>query len=135
MFDDEVFHVLRRLLQEHTAAWQVEVPELTKPQYAVLRAVQADPGLEQATLTAAAVSTKATLAELLQRLERRGLIERRGDPRDRRRRFVHLTPDGARVLEATEPVAARVNAAFTGRLRPEDHRRLLELLGRMSSGD
>ncbi|WP_432533083.1 MarR family winged helix-turn-helix transcriptional regulator [Kineococcus arenarius] len=134
MFDDEVFHVVRRLLQEHTARWQVELPGLTKPQYAVLRAVQAQPGLEQSALATAAISTKATLAEMLQRLEHRGLIERRGDPGDGRRRCVHLTAEGSRVLQDAEPLARRVDASFTGRLSAAEHRTLVELLGRMSTG-
>ncbi|WP_432562374.1 MarR family winged helix-turn-helix transcriptional regulator [Kineococcus sp. SYSU DK003] len=131
MFDDELFHVLRRVVQEHTARWQAAVPDLTKPQYAVLRAVQQEPGIEQSALIAAAASTKATLAEMLQRLERRGLIQREGDPRDRRRRYVHLTGDGQRVLREVVPLAGEVDASFTGHLSAAERDRLLRQLHRM----
>ncbi|WP_432570207.1 MarR family winged helix-turn-helix transcriptional regulator [Kineococcus sp. SYSU DK005] len=134
MFDDELFHVLRRVVQEHTARWQVAVPELTKPQYAVLRAVQQEPGIEQSALIAAAASTKATLAEMLQRLERRGLIERQGDPRDRRRRYVHLSAEGRRVLDEVVPRAGEVDTSFTRHLSAADQDRLLRQLHRMLAG-
>ncbi|STW72634.1 transcriptional regulator [Klebsiella michiganensis] len=77
---NEAFHLLRQLFQQHTARWQLELPDLTKPQYAVMRSIAEHPGIEQVTLTEAAVSTKATLAEMLSRMESRGLVRREHDP-------------------------------------------------------
>ncbi|MDI4691131.1 transcriptional regulator, partial [Salmonella enterica subsp. enterica serovar Cerro] len=37
----------RQLFQQHTARWQHELPELTKPQYAVMRVIAEHPGIEQ----------------------------------------------------------------------------------------
>ncbi|MGQ7109755.1 hypothetical protein ACUOFC_07910, partial [Escherichia sp. TWPC-MK] len=36
---NKAFHQLRQLFQQHTARWQHELPDLTKPQYAVMRAI------------------------------------------------------------------------------------------------
>ena len=33
---NKAFHQLRQLFQQHTARWQHELPDLTKPQYAPL---------------------------------------------------------------------------------------------------
>ncbi|SQB42318.1 MarR family transcriptional regulator [Citrobacter koseri] len=44
------FHLLRQLFQQHTSRWQHELPELTKPQYAVMRAIAEHPGIEQIAL-------------------------------------------------------------------------------------
>uniref|UniRef100_UPI003296A1F1 MarR family winged helix-turn-helix transcriptional regulator n=1 Tax=Salmonella enterica TaxID=28901 RepID=UPI003296A1F1 len=71
-----------------------ELPELTKPQYGVMRVIAAHPGIEQVGLTGAAVSTKATLAEMLSRMENRGLVKRENGPLDKRPRFVYLTALG-----------------------------------------
>ncbi|STT06028.1 marR family transcriptional regulator [Klebsiella pneumoniae] len=68
---NEAFHLLRQLFQQHTARWQQALPDLTKPQYAVMRSVAEHPGIEQVALIEAAVSTKATLAEMLSRMEAR----------------------------------------------------------------
>ena len=62
---NKAFHQLRQLFQQHTSRWQHELPGLTKPQYAVMRAIADKPGIEQVALMEAAVSTKATLAEML----------------------------------------------------------------------
>lgn len=54
---NKAFHQLRQLFQQHTARWQHELPDLTKPQYAVMRAIADKPGIEQVALIEAAVST------------------------------------------------------------------------------
>lgn len=43
----EAFHLLRQLFQQHTARWQHALPELTKPQYAVLRSIAETRGLSK----------------------------------------------------------------------------------------
>ncbi|MDI4751797.1 FAD-binding protein, partial [Salmonella enterica subsp. enterica serovar Anatum] len=50
------------------------------PRDIVARAIAEHPGIEQVDLTEAAVSTKATLAEMLSRMENRGLVKRENDP-------------------------------------------------------
>jgi DNA-binding MarR family transcriptional regulator len=44
---NEAFHLLRQLFQQHTARWQHELPELTKPQYAVMRSIAEHPELNR----------------------------------------------------------------------------------------
>ncbi|SHO58232.1 MarR family winged helix-turn-helix transcriptional regulator [Vibrio quintilis] len=126
------FHLMRKVFQEHTALWKQSLPELTKPQYSVLSAVAEQPGIEQVRLTQAAISTKATLAELLARLEKRGLIERRQQSADKRRRFVYLTQEGKRVLSVATPLAQKVDQFFLSRLRESDQQRLTSLLHQMT---
>ncbi|MEY5440086.1 MarR family transcriptional regulator, partial [Salmonella enterica subsp. enterica serovar Corvallis] len=110
------FHLLRQLFQKHTARWQHALPELTKPQYAVMRAIAEQPGIEQVTLTEAAVCTKATLAEMLSRMEKRNLVRREHDPADKRRRFVYLTAQGEALLASATPLGDSVDDEFLGRL-------------------
>ena len=105
---NKAFHQLRQLFQQHTARWQHELPDLTKPQYAVMRAIADKPGIEQVALIEAAVSTKATLAEMLARMENRGLVRREHDPADKRRRFVWLTAEGEKILAAAIPIGDSV---------------------------
>ncbi len=44
---NKAFHQLRQLFQQHTARWQHELPDLTKPQYAVMRAIADNAGLNR----------------------------------------------------------------------------------------
>ncbi|MEB6380197.1 MarR family transcriptional regulator [Leclercia adecarboxylata] len=129
----EAFHLLRQLFQQHTAHWQQALPELTKPQYAVLRSIDEHPGIEQVALTEAAVSSKATLAEMLSRMESRGLVKREADPADKRRRFIFLTPEGEALLRGCKPVGNNVDNAFLGRLTAEERRQFTDLVRKMMS--
>ncbi|MDM3018173.1 MarR family transcriptional regulator [Citrobacter sp. CK189] len=125
------FHLLRQLFQQHTAHWQHELPELTKPQYAVMRAIAEHPGIEQIALMEAAVSTKATLAEMLSRMESRGLVTRESDPQDKRRRFVYLTGEGETLLTSAMPLGDRVDDEFLGRLSDDERKQFTQLVRKM----
>ena len=125
------FHLLRQLFQQHTARWQHELPDLTKPQYAVMRSIAESPGIEQVALTSVAVSTKATLAEMLSRMEIKGLVRREQDPDDKRRRFVFLTEEGEALLAASQPVGNRVDNEFLQRLTPEEQDQFTHLVRKM----
>ena len=127
----EAFHLLRQLFQQHTAQWQHALPELTKPQYAVLRSIAEHPGIEQVALTEVAVSTKATLAEMLSRMESRNLVRREPDPADKRRRFVFLTSEGEALLNARKPIGNSVDEEFLGRLSDEERALFTKLVRKM----
>lgn len=69
---------------------------------------------------------------LVDRLERRGLVERRVCPQDRRARYATLTADGQALLERIFPEhAACIEAALDGLDADEQHTalRLLHKLG------
>ena len=128
---EEAFHLLRQLFQQHTAQWQHALPELTKPQYSVLRSVAEHPGIEQVILTEAAVCTKATLAEMLSRMEKRGLVRRESDPADKRRRFIWLTARGMALLNTRQPTGNAVDPHFLSRLTPEERHVFSALIEKM----
>jgi DNA-binding MarR family transcriptional regulator len=131
MLHDEFFHVMRRVVQEHTARWQDAGVPVTKPQYAVLRAIEEAPGLEQTALAAGSASTKATLTEILGRLEAAGIVSRRVDDVDRRRRYVDLTPEGVMLLDEARVLATRVNESFLENLDASERTTLRTLLLRL----
>ena len=122
---NEAFHLLRQLFQQHTARWQQALPDLTKPQYAVMRSVAEQPVIE------AAVSTKATLAEMLSRMEARGLVRREHDPADKRRRFVYLTDEGEALLNRSIPQGNEIDDEFLGRLSDDEREQFSRLVHKM----
>lgn len=124
----KTLHLMRRVLQEHGAHWQTRLPQLTKPQYAVLRAVRESPGIEQSAVAAVAGIDKATLAAVLLRLEQRGLLGRTVDATDRRRRLLRLTDAGMHEVRRALPVAAEVDAYLLDRLDPAEREQLHHLL-------
>jgi len=69
-----------------------------------------------------------TLSAALDRLEARGLIERRPDPGDRRAKLVHLTAAGDEVLARIQPVGAGLRSDASKGIAPADWQRFLDTL-------
>jgi DNA-binding MarR family transcriptional regulator len=70
---------------------------VTGPQRLVIRIVGRFPGISPGEIADILKVHKSTLTGVLQRLERRNLIERRESPDDRRKSLVWLTPGGQKV--------------------------------------
>src|SRR5271168_1341865 len=97
---------------------EVMRPLLLRPaQFSTLVLVAANPGVTQRELCETLGIEKANFVGLLDILERRNLVERRAEARDRRRYAIHLTEEG----EALVQKAARAHATLESRLK----RRLL----------
>jgi DNA-binding MarR family transcriptional regulator len=75
---------------------------VTGPQRLVIRVVGRFPGLTAGQLAEVLAVHPSTVTGLLDRLEAKGLIERRRDSRDRRRSFLGLTPAGSAISQARE---------------------------------
>ena len=70
-------YLLRRAQQAHVAVWQSEVSkEVTSVQFGVLSVLARTPGASQTELCAQLDLDRSTIADIVARLERRGLIER-----------------------------------------------------------
>ena len=72
-----------------------------------------------------------TLVGVIDRLEKRGLLERTADPHDRRAKLVRVTPGAAPIVERILQVAARVKAEVTSSLSQEEVDTLRQLLARV----
>jgi MarR family transcriptional regulator, temperature-dependent positive regulator of motility len=128
--DGAVFHLMRRVLQQHGARWAVALPEMTKAQWAVLRAT-ADDRCDQNTVAERTAIDKATLVPLIARLVDRGWLTRDTDPSDRRRRQLRLTGAGRAALARATPIVAAVDAAALDDLDAAERARLRTLLTRL----
>jgi DNA-binding MarR family transcriptional regulator len=112
-------HLLHRALQHGLELYAEEAGAkgVTQRQFAVLSAVSAEEGLSQTQLVRRTGIDRSTVAELVNRMTRQGLLVRSRTEADARTNSLSLTQDGVAVLRATEPLAARAD------------RRLLKLLG------
>lgn len=98
-------HLMHRALQLALDVYAEEVgPDgLTQRQFAVLEAVSAKAGLTQTDLVRATGIDRSTLADLVARMESKGLVERRRSTLDARAMAVRLTDAGSATLEAMRP--------------------------------
>jgi MarR family transcriptional regulator, organic hydroperoxide resistance regulator len=86
---------------------------ITAPQRLVIRILGRFPGTPAGQLAIILHLHPSTLTGILRRLQRRGLITRRADPRDRRRAVFGLTAKGREFdVDVEGTVEAAVRAAF-----------------------
>ncbi|MFS8200397.1 MarR family winged helix-turn-helix transcriptional regulator [Streptomyces sp. CWNU-52B] len=71
---------------------------------------------------------KSTMSGLIDRAERRGLLARGKNPRDRRGVDVFLTPAGLELTQRLYEEVRRTLAPATGRLEPGQREQLVQLL-------
>ena len=83
--------------------------ELTPRQLAVLVTVAHNEGLSQTGLVDRTGIDRSTLADIVRRMQRKGLLQRRRTKEDARAYAVKLTDEGRRVLRVAEPLAKRVD--------------------------
>ncbi|MEU5952693.1 MarR family transcriptional regulator [Streptomyces sp. NPDC047525] len=126
-------HLARRLQQAHYLLWNTMVSEeITSPQFAVLNALVAEPGLDQRTVGERVGLDRSTIAEVISRLMRRELLDKVRDPQDGRRYLLHLTDEGKRTHRKLTVRTARMNQVFLGPLSEEEQTLFFDLIQRVS---
>ena len=89
---------------------------LTNGQFSLMMALNRPKPPTMAGIAALLAMDRTTLTAAVKPLERRGLMEVRPDPRDRRRRVMTLTPSGRELLAKAVPVWAETHAEVERRL-------------------
>jgi DNA-binding MarR family transcriptional regulator len=85
--------------------------KLTPRQLALLLVIEECEGLNQTELMERSGIDRSTLSDVVRRLRRKGLIQRRRTRDDARAYAVSLTDEGRRMLRAVLPIAAGVEQA------------------------
>ncbi len=125
-------HLLRRAQQLHLAVWLRDVSaETTSVQFAALTVLDQRPGASQRELGRVLDLDRSTIADLVTRMVRRGLIERERDTDDRRRNVLQLTPAGHDELAYLRPRVEAIEPTLTAGLRPSERDELRRLLYRI----
>jgi DNA-binding MarR family transcriptional regulator len=106
--------------------------ELTPPDAGILRLLRVAAGLSQQELAAKLQIHPSRLVAILDNLEKRGFVERRANPEDRRLYSLHLTKDGGQALERIGKVAREHQEALLSALTREEREELASLLLRVA---
>ncbi|MET7361747.1 MarR family transcriptional regulator [Streptomyces sp. NPDC005562] len=126
-------HLARRLQQAHHLLWNAMVSEeITSPQYAVLNALVAEPGLDQRTVGERVGLDRSTIAEVVARLIRRDLLDKVRDARDGRRFLLRLTDEGLRTHRRLTVRTARMNQVLLAPLSAAERSVFLDLIQRVA---
>lgn len=93
-----LLHDVARLLRID-ADKRARAQGMTRAQWGILIWLERQPGISQKELSELLEVEPITVARLIDRLEGRGMVERRPDPRDRRIWRLHLQPPAHAALE------------------------------------
>ena len=130
-------HLIRRLNQISVSVFQDRLKaggyDLTQVQYACLAALEQKPGIDQATLAGLIAYDRATIGTVLDKLDTKGLVARKVNPRDRRARVMHLTGAGHTLYRAVTPLVQEIQLAMTEGLEPEERTEFLRLAAKLAS--
>ncbi len=102
------------------------VGDLTPRQYAVLVAVSQNEGVSQTHLVDKTGVDRSTLADIVRRMLKKGLLQRRRTKEDARAYSVKLTDEGWKVLKAADPLAKKVDDKILGVLPGQQRERFLQ---------
>ena len=123
----------RRFFQICTAviADMAAEADLTPLQYAALTYLSDEPDIDQNGLAVRLGVDRTSTGQLVDQMERKGLVERRINGTDRRARLLRLSTRGSKLRERLRPKAHLVQAHLLRTLTATEREILLELLVRV----
>ena len=129
--DLSALHLLHRAGQcaEVLFANETSKSDLTPRQYAVLACVAQNPDISQTGLVEQTGVDRSTLADIVRRLVKKGLLQRKRTRSDARMYAVRLSAKGQSTLGSIKPIAARVDQLILSVLRADQRSDFIEALG------
>ncbi len=125
--------LIRRLHQIHGYLFSQQTAEfgITPVQYSVLTSLNEHGAMDQVTIAREVGLERTTVAEVIARVESRGLVSRKSSTLDQRVKIVKLTAKGKRLVEKMGSAVTRAHDLTISPLSQEDQDRLMVLLVRL----
>ena len=92
--------------------------DMTFEMLQVMHRLWKKPGVSQEYLAEQTAKDKACLTNLINNLEKKGWVERREDPSDRRNKQIHLTEAGEELSHRVKPLLHNIYDEVGARLTP-----------------
>jgi len=112
-------------------AQQIKAFDLTTPQFGVLEALAHLGPMKMCEIGNKLLMSGANVTGVVDRLEKKGLVQRVLDAEDRRMFMIHLTNQGSKLIAKFFPIHAEQIEAFTGVLNAKEKRLLTNLLKKL----
>ena len=126
-----ITHLLHRAQQiaVNQSATELAAGGLTIRQFAVLAAACEQDGMSQSELVDATGIDRSTLADMVARMEKGGLLKRVVSKTDARAKVVSLTARGVKAYRAALPLVEAADSALLSGLRKSTRESLITALG------
>jgi len=104
---------------------------MTRAQWIILARLSRQPGMSQNEMAAICEVEPITVARLVDRLEARGMVERRADPNDRRIKRLYLLPPAKPIIETINSAREAMTARLMNDLDPKTYDTVVDALLRI----
>lgn len=133
---DRPGYLIRRLHQIHVALFLEECREfnLTPVQFAVLTVLVNGETLDQVTIAHLIGADRNTVADVIRRLERRGLLDRPPSVSDKRVKLARITAQGRKFIHGVQPAIIKAQNRFVDPLTDKEYDTLTQLLRKIDAG-
>lgn len=124
-------YLIRRLHQIHVALFLEECRafDITPVQYALMTTLLNRPGCDQISLAHDSAIDRSSVADVLMRLEERGLIRRGPSATDRRVKLAYLTAPGEALTRDMEGAMLAAQERFVAPLPADERSEFLRMMG------
>jgi MarR family transcriptional regulator, lower aerobic nicotinate degradation pathway regulator len=125
--------LVRRLHQIHMAIFLKECADeqVTPIQWGIMTIVESTPGVGHVEIAEELGLDRSNVANVVDRLTRRGLLKQTVSKLDRRKRSISITAEGRKVTAAFEPKARRAQRRLLDVLSAEERQSFMRLLLRL----
>jgi DNA-binding MarR family transcriptional regulator len=111
------------------ADWVLKTEDLSQTQYNVLRILRGSPqGLPCGEIAGRMITRDPDVTRLLDRMEKRGLISRARESRDRRLVLARITSEGLKLVNRLDEPVQKIHRKQLGHMGKDRLRTLAELL-------
>lgn len=126
-------YLFRRMQQIAVAIFTEECAQfdLTCLQFSALARIHERPGIDVTRLSEVMEFDRSTLGGVMERLEMKGYIRRRGTTEDKRIKLLEVTRQGRKLLDEIQPAVERAQNRILSGLSAEEQKVILKLLTRL----
>ncbi|MEW6341028.1 MAG: MarR family transcriptional regulator [Paraburkholderia sp.] len=129
--------LIRRLNQIHIALFFEQCKDftITPVQYGLLTTLSERPNLDQTSLCAEVGVDRTTMADVLRRLEQRGLVKRSPSPVDGRLKIANITPKGRKAMEEMYESMRKAQVQLLSPLSPKEQAAFVRMMMQLVEGN
>src|SRR5262249_11784534 len=104
---------------------------VTPVQFSALIVIREQPGIDATRVAELIYFDRATIGNVLDRLETRGFVVREAGKRDRRTKRLFITPKGMALVRKIERLTPRISNRVVAPLTPADRAKLMTMLNQL----
>jgi DNA-binding MarR family transcriptional regulator len=126
-------YLVRRLHQIHIGLFAEEFAgqDITPIQFGMLSVLYSGVEMDQLTLSSAVGIDRTSGADVIKRLERRGLVSREPSARDRRAMAIKISDRGKEIVDASRSRMVQAQERLMAPLTERERRQFMALIGKL----